>query len=69
MSIIGKFLSDMTYKLTDYRRCGLLWYPVIFLSRNTIKVIDEPKNELEMLEMIIDYQEKEVERWEREGLI
>lgn len=59
----------MAYKLSDYRRCGLLWYPIKFLTDGSIEMIDEPKDEKDMLEMIIAQQREEVADWERKGLL
>ena len=55
----------MAYKLTDYRRCGPLWYPVKFLPNGSIKVIDEPKDEREIWAMAIESKQKEMEEWIR----
>lgn len=68
-SITGRYLSNMAYELKDYRRCGLLYYPIRFLLDGSIEVINEPKDEREMLDMIIEHQRKEVENWERKGLL
>lgn len=59
----------MAYKLSDYRRCGELYYPVRFLADRSIEVIDDPKDEKEMLEMMIEHNRQEVWGWERKGLL
>lgn len=59
----------MAYKLSDYHKCGELWYPVRFLPNGSIEVINEPKNEKEMLDMMIEYDNALVEMWKRRGMI
>lgn len=49
--------------------CGELWYPVKLLPNGSIEVINEPKTEKEMLDMMIEYDNALVEMWERRGMI
>lgn len=59
----------MDYKPQEYRRIGPLFYPVRFLTDGSIEVVNEPKNEREIRDMIIEEQFREVEDWERRGLL
>lgn len=59
----------MANKLSDYHKCGELWYPVRLLPNGSIEVINEPKTEKEMLDIMIEYDNALVEMWKRRGMI
>ena len=64
------------YRLEDYSRIGLLYYPVrrfLVLDGNhmvvRLEVINEPKDEREIRDMQIERSFEEVRNWERQGLL
>lgn len=64
------------FRLEDYARIGLLYYPVVrrlVLDGNhmvvRLEVINEPKTEREIRDMNIERTCEEVRNWERQGLL